>query len=218
MSPVADSTVDTRLRIMEATTRLCAEHGIQATSLRAITAEAGVNLAAVNYHYGSKDNLIAEVLIELVRPINLGRYALLDAYEKEAAPGAICIEKVLEALYRPCFEHFGRDDESRSKLKLLGRSLHETGEFTQILAEREWQPLVGRFHGAMRQALPGTDDEILLWHFHFSIGAMIHAASQYQMFCSLCSGIEKLDYDSEVIIGMLVRHNAAGFRSSLQPK
>lgn len=208
----------TRQRILDAAMELYGRNGIQATSLRTITRKAEVNLASVNYHFGSKDKLTAELIISLVKPINDRRYELLKQFEENAAPAAVPVEKVLEALYRPCFEYFGRDDSSRCRLQLLGRSMYETGHFTEILAEREWLPLVKRFHNAMRSSMPKKPSEDILWHFHFSVGAMIHAVSQYELLCSLCSGIHKMKYDSETVIRMLIAHNAAGFASQWHPE
>ncbi|NJK90603.1 MAG: TetR/AcrR family transcriptional regulator [Blastochloris sp.] len=69
---------DTRQRILDSAESLFAENGFEATSLRAITSVAGVNLASVNYHFGSKDNLIVEVLARAIRPLNEQRLHLLD--------------------------------------------------------------------------------------------------------------------------------------------
>ena len=69
------------------------EHGFAETSLRMITARAEVNLAAVNYHFGSKEALIREVFQRHLGPLNAARIAYLDRLEAQAAgpaaePGA----------------------------------------------------------------------------------------------------------------------------------
>ena len=71
------------------------EHGFEATSLRSITAAAAVNLAAVNYHFGSKEELFQAVLTRRLDPMNQERVALLDRFEHEAAPTPLSCERIL---------------------------------------------------------------------------------------------------------------------------
>src|SRR5690349_5773299 len=90
----------TKARILDAAETLFMEHGFEATSLRLITAAAGVNLAAVNYHFGSKEELFQSVLTRRLDPMIQARVALLDRYEREA-PGALPCERILAALFIP---------------------------------------------------------------------------------------------------------------------
>ena len=83
-----EAPVATKDRILDAAESLFMEHGFEATSLRSITAAAGVNLAAVNYHFGSKEELFQAVLTRRLDPMNQERVDLLTALEREAAPGA----------------------------------------------------------------------------------------------------------------------------------
>src|SRR5579859_4078456 len=94
----------TKDRILDAAERLFAHKGIEATSLRTITAEAGVNLAAVNYHFQSKEALMHAVIARRLDPINQRRLAMLDAYEAEAAGAPVPLNQLLEAMLRPIFE------------------------------------------------------------------------------------------------------------------
>src|SRR5712692_9649114 len=96
--------MNTKDRILDVAERLFARDGIEATSLRTITAEAGVNLAAVNYHFQSKDALIQAVIARRMGPVNERRLALFDACEAEAGNGPLPIEKVVDAFIRPVVE------------------------------------------------------------------------------------------------------------------
>ena len=62
--------IETRTRLLDSAEQLFAERGIDATSLRAITTAAGANLASVNYHFGSKDELFREVVSRRIGPVN----------------------------------------------------------------------------------------------------------------------------------------------------
>src|SRR5215831_11647334 len=96
--------MSTKERILNAAERLFSRHGVEATSLRAITAEAGVNLAAVNYHFQSKDALVQAVIASRMAPINERRLALLDACESVALPHPPPISGILEAFLLPVLE------------------------------------------------------------------------------------------------------------------
>ena len=91
---------DTKTRILDATERLMGEHGLD-VPLRAITAEAGVNLAAVNYHFQSKDALIDAMVARRIGPINRRRLEMLDEIESANPSGPLPLEAVLEAFLAP---------------------------------------------------------------------------------------------------------------------
>src|SRR6187455_1391815 len=88
----------TKDRILDAAEALFMEHGFEATSLRAITAAATVNLAAVNYHFGSKEELFQAVLTRRLDPMNQRRLELLTRFESEAAPKPLACDRILSAL------------------------------------------------------------------------------------------------------------------------
>src|ERR1700752_4970176 len=93
--------VVTKARILDAAEALFMEHGFEATSLRAITASAGVNLAAVNYHFGSKEELFQAVPTRRLAPMNQERLDLLSELEREAGTDALPCDRILEAMFIP---------------------------------------------------------------------------------------------------------------------
>src|SRR5438445_6310229 len=84
----------TKGKILDAAESLFMEHGFEATSLRQITAAASVNLAAVNYHFGGKEELFQAVLTRRLDPMNQERIALLTRFEHEAAPNTLSCERI----------------------------------------------------------------------------------------------------------------------------
>ena len=78
---------ETREKILDTAERLIGEQGYAATSLRQIITEAGVNLAAVHYHFGSKEELLDAVVMRKAGPVNEARLAALDLVEQEAGDG-----------------------------------------------------------------------------------------------------------------------------------
>src|SRR3954467_8212959 len=89
----------TKGRILDAAEALFMEQGFEATSLRAITAAADVNLAAVNYHFGSKEELFQAVLTRRLDPMNQERVNLLAALEEASAPAPVPCERILSAMF-----------------------------------------------------------------------------------------------------------------------
>lgn len=195
---------------MDAAERLFSEWGFAATSLRHITAEAEVNLAAVNYYFGSKENLYVAVISRGVEPINRQRLAFLDAARARHPQGALAVEEILGAFCRPCVE-FIRDESRQPLLKLLGKSMHENEAFTRNLMEREWKPVCDRFLAELQAALVHLPPAELAWRFHFTVGAMIHAISQSRSLEILTSGLCRVG-DGTDVLEQLIAFCAAGLR------
>src|SRR5512139_2982341 len=95
--PAPAAQLDTRARILRAAEALFVEQGFADTSLRMITARAEVNLAAVNYHFGSKEELIREVFQRHLEPLNAARIAYLDRLEAQAKGQPLSVARVIEA-------------------------------------------------------------------------------------------------------------------------
>lgn len=161
--------VDTKNRILDTAERLFAEQGYDATSLRQVIAAAGVNLAAVHYHFGSKEDLLMELVLRKLEPVNQERMRLLQQAERESA-GKPRVEAILGAFLLPTATAAGRNPDF---VKLMGRLVAEG--IIDRLAQQHFQPLLDRFVGAFQRALPDLDREELGWRIYFMFGAMARA-------------------------------------------
>jgi AcrR family transcriptional regulator len=163
---------DTKARILDAAETLFMEHGFEATSLRLITAAAGVNLAAVNYHFGSKEELFQSVLTRRLDPMNQTRVALLDRYEREAT-GPLPCERILAALFIPALA-LARDPQRGGSnfLRLLGRAYADPAPFIRKFLSQQYAPMIARFKDAFARALPHLPRKELSWRLHFIMGAL----------------------------------------------
>lgn len=208
------STEHVRQRIMDAAERLFSEEGFAATSLRQITTLAGVNLASVNYYFGSKENLHMELIARAVAPINARRIELLDKAEAQAAPRPVTVEAILDAFGRPCFELLARENH-QATLRLLAKSLHENEHHMRLLMERECRPIIDRFIPALNRALPGCAPEQIYWGFHFAFGALVHALTQTPALHHITQG-QCGSSDPESILRRWVAYSAAGLCSQPQ--
>jgi AcrR family transcriptional regulator len=168
--------VDTRERILDAGERLFMAHGYEGTSMRQITGEAGVNLAAVNYHFGSKESLMQEVFRRRLDWLNEERMRVLDALEAEAGGQAVKPSAIVDAFFGTLLRMAG--DENRGGmtfLRLLGRTLTEPSEFIRAFLAHEYQTVMDRYKEALFKALPEVPKAEIVWRFHFMLGATSYA-------------------------------------------
>lgn len=195
-------------KILDAAEIEFGSHSFESSSLRRITKSAGVNLAAANYHFGSKEALYGEVLLRRVQPINRRRLELLDqailAHGKEPIP----LETALDAFVRPVFETLGTEKGGESFLRILSRSFHGHHAFVRELLAREFDPIVKRFMQELRRTLPAESAENLLWGFLLSTGAMLFVAAHQSDLESITHGVCRAsDFDRIVarIVGFATR-------------
>ncbi len=163
----------TKARILDAAEALFVEHGFEATSLRRITATAAVNLAAVNYHFGSKEELFQAVLTRRLDPMNRERIALLTRFEREAAPRTLSCERILAAMFIPALK-LARDPRRGGKdfLRLLGRAYADPAPFIRRFLSEQYAVMISRFKLAFGRALPQLPKKELSWRLHFVMGAL----------------------------------------------
>jgi AcrR family transcriptional regulator len=197
--------VETRDRILRAAEALFMEHGFAATSLRMITARAKVNLAAVNYHFGSKEALIREVFQRHLEPLNAARIAWLDRLEAQAQGQPLSVERIVEAIVSPVLQ-VSRDPVKGGArfLRLLGRALSEGTDALQGVLPEHYRDVVVRFKTALVRALPAVPEAEIVWRMHFMFGAMAYAfaGNDTMQLVATCK-VEGAD-DAEVVIKHLV--------------
>jgi AcrR family transcriptional regulator len=168
---------ETETKILDTAERLFGENGYGATSLRQIIADAGVNLAAIHYHFGTKEELLDQLILRMAAPVNEERLAILDQVESQAGRGPLDIRKVLEAFLGPPLRRAGNKPQV---VRLMGRMYAEG--LMPVILEKHFATVVSRFYRAMQRALPHLPPEELALRAQFFVGAMAHT-----MFT--CSGI-----------------------------
>ena len=206
------STSDTKERILDAAESLFAAHGIGATSLRAIIAKANVNLAAVHYHFGSKDALLEAVARRLFGPLNEQRIRLLDEAEKHSGKRGPSLEKILEAFIAPTVRLGADPDRGKTFMKLVGRFLGEPELFFEHIVAKQFGELRDRFVAAVARALPSLPPDEAMWRMIFSIGAMAQTLRVSESMPAISGG--KLPAGTaEEHVRRLVAFLAAGMRA-----
>jgi len=160
---------ETRLKILDTAERLFSEQGYAPVSLRHITAAAGVNLAAIHYHFGSKEELLYELVMRKAAPVNEERLATLQRLREAAGANPLALEDLLEAFLLPAIH---TAENSPAFAKLMGR-LYGEG-LMQEVARKHFGPAAERFLAEMRRTLPDLAEDELSWRLHFMLGAMAY--------------------------------------------
>jgi AcrR family transcriptional regulator len=203
---------ETKIRILDAAERLVASEGFD-VSLRSITAAAGVNLAAVNYHFQSKDALIDAIAARRIEPINRRRIEMLDALEREAGDGPLPLEGVLEALIAPLT--LLHADGLEHLRPLIGRLYSHPHEFARRIFPKHLAPVVARFSRALERAVPELPEQERMWCLSLSVGMMIHVLNWSEILPLIAGGL--IDYsDPKAITDRLISFAAAGIRARAQ--
>jgi AcrR family transcriptional regulator len=163
----------TREKLLDAAEDLFSAHGFASTSVRSITTAAGVNLAALNYHFGSKEGLAEAVFERRAAPLNQERLLLLATAEEQAGSDGPNLEAVLDAFLRPAI-HLACDPDRGGErfMRLMGKAHSETEDFFQEIVIRQFQEVFIRFERAFQHALPELPLKELFWRVHFVLGAM----------------------------------------------
>ena len=168
--------IDTKDLILNAAEKLFAAEGYHGTSVRAITKEAGVNLASVNYHFGSKEALLEALFDERFGLINAERIKRLDNIMRKTSQGQTGPElhDVLRAFLEPVFgseEGTGR----LARMSTLIHMAHSAQDSTVIgVLIKTFMPAMEKMFKALCDAMPGIPENEIKWKMHFFIGGFSH--------------------------------------------
>lgn len=174
---------ETRQAILDVAETLFAEVGFSAATLRLLTARAGVNLAAVHYHFGSKEELTLAVMDRIVEPVHRARLERLSALEE--SPQRPGVEDVIRAYVEPVFQAHAIDSAAA---RTFGRVLGEQPPFLREFLAARFGPVLGRFAAQLQRALPEAEEATCFWRLHFCAGAMAHAMQHAELVRQLSHG------------------------------
>ena len=207
----------TRLLILEAAERCFGERGFDGVSLRTITEVAGVDLALVNYHFGSKDNLLREVIARRARIVHDDRVRALEVARHEAGTQSPSIEAIVTAFLEPLLRHLITGDRGWRYYGNLASQLDVLPKFIDLTSD-VLDPTALHFINALRQALPKTPPQSIYWGYMFLIGSMVQVMSATGRIERLSHGLCGSD-DIEGALRELVPFVSAGLRAlGSQPK
>ncbi|WP_269522830.1 TetR/AcrR family transcriptional regulator [Coraliomargarita parva] len=201
----------TRNRIIKAAEKLFAEKGFRAMTLRDVTRLAKVNLAAVNYHFGSKTDLVRAVIWQRFEPINRERMEQLKSLIESHAPKPVPVEATLDALIRPLFKCMNQSGKPDTTLmQLIGRAITEPAEFIGPLHKDFFGELCCRFTDELRRSCPDMTEDELQCRFYLVVSTMLGSLIEQVRLNNLTDG--KLDADQfDRMADELIHFVVAGF-------
>lgn len=207
---------DTKSRILDAAESLFTEHGFEATSLRQLTTAAGVNLAAVNYHFGTKEELFQAVLTRRLDPMNQERIDLLARYEREAGDRPLTCEKILSAMLIPALK-LARDEQRGGKdfLRVLGRAYADPAPFIRNFLSAQYAEMIASFKEAFQRALPHLTKQELTWRLHFVMGALSYTLAGTDALKLISQVVPHEKDNDELLLQRLAPFLAAGLKAPL---
>lgn len=201
-------------RILDAAEQLFAEKGFAETSLRLITSKAGVNLAAVNYHFGSKKALIQAVFVRFLNPFVASLEQELDRHQREGDLAGLSLEQLLEMLVRQALSVKPRSGNDLSIfMRLLGLAFSQSqGHLRKYLSE-----VYGRvFHRYMQLVLaaaPQLPARELFWRVHFMLGSAAFTMSSLKALRAIAESEFDVHTGMDEVFKLMVPFLAAGMRA-----
>jgi AcrR family transcriptional regulator len=206
---VASSSTETKDQILTVAERLFAECGFAGTTLRTVVSEAGVNLAAVHYHFGSKEELFRAVVARFARPIVEQELQLLS--ELKARKELPSVEAIVAAMLKPSFEILAQDDDAHLiRANFMGRCRTEP-ERVQSIAYAEFAPASEAFLDMLQLVLPEQSRLQLSWKLDLAITALIRVLMEAGKPHALLKTTDPKDI--QATIEQLVQFLSPGMRS-----
>ncbi len=151
----------TQIKLIEAAELEFAENGFHGASIRDITSRAEANIAAVNYHFGSKEALFIEMIRFRLEPINTLRLEMLEAAVAKAGKRTLKIKRIVDIMVRPLVESFlgpTSNESNRAFLRAMGRGMSEESKFMRDIHQNIFAELVERFKKEIKRSLPDLPD------------------------------------------------------------
>lgn len=208
------SSPDTRERLLQVATRLFTEHGFAGTSIRMITREAGVPVALVNYHFGSKQGLMEAVFARALGNHGESRVSYLDKLEREAGDKPVPVRTLVEAFITSALRLTRRDDIPGTVFKqLVARAFYEPGTDSQSFFPDEYSESIERYKTAFMRALPHLSEQDVLWRIYFFVGIVAYViAGKDTMHITRLYNLSAAG-DAAAVLPRLVPFIVAGFEA-----
>ncbi|MFB0979959.1 MAG: TetR family transcriptional regulator [Alteromonadaceae bacterium] len=205
--------MSTKNKILDAAENLFAIQGFNGTSLREITSRAEVNLAAVNYHFGSKKELIKSVMSRYMNELSPRlELSLVNICEQEN----LTLLEVFSAFIEPLLSlNEFKENGTSNFLQLLGRGYSDSQGFLRWFLTTQYPGVINNFVKAVQKAYPALTTEEMFWRLHFTMGTVVFTMSSSDALID----IAKSDFDKTMdiagVIKKVIPYVAAGVAAPL---
>ena len=200
---------DTKTRILDAAEKLFAERGFSETSLRLITSKAEVNLASVNYHFGSKKELIRAVLaryLDVFMPAASSEIMSLQSSDKDAS-----LNDIFSTLVKPLLDlNQLRSEGTRTFLQLLGRGYIESQGHLRWFISTHYGDHLSQFVKAVADSAPHIPPAEMFWRLHFTLGTVVFTMASADALTEIAAADFGEHNDIEAVIRKVIPYLSAG--------
>lgn len=170
------SSIETKEQILDVAEDAIAQNGYAGTTLRSVVSKANVNLAAIHYHFGSKEDLFKAVLARISGPIVSGQLSALAILEAENTP--LSVDAILRAYLAPALNCATRNRTTHPmRAQFIGRCRTEP-EPVQSIADEQFKPSKEKFLDALQRALPNQSRSQLTWKLDLVVSSLIRTLGQ----------------------------------------
>ncbi|MCA1714165.1 MAG: TetR family transcriptional regulator [Gammaproteobacteria bacterium] len=204
----ASAHFSTKDRILGAAEELFAQQGFAATSLRQVTSRADVNIAAVNYHFGSKENLVTEVFRRRMDEMSAQRLSQLQT-AIQLHPGDL--EQVLAAFVEPALAMAQDRHGGGAFIRVIARAYAEKNDALRKFLSNQYGHVLRQFAKAIAACVPGLSKEALYWRLDFLSGALTYAMADFGLI-KRPGGVTESTHRQRAA-RELIRFTAAGFNA-----
>ena len=173
-----DTKVSRKDAILDAAEALFAEHGYDGVTLRAIAAQAGVDVALANYHFGRKHELFEQTFRRRAAILNDWRLDALEACRKAAAPNPPSVRDIIDAYLRPLMTGPHLKEPGWRNYYGMVAYVNSSTTWGGQLMTKSYDPAIESFIDALREVLPEASDEAIYWGYHCLSGALTLAFAQ----------------------------------------
>jgi AcrR family transcriptional regulator len=199
----------TKNKILDAAEVLFADTGFNGTSLREITSTANVNLAAVNYHFGSKKELIKAVMsryMDELSPKLEGALSVILQDENKPNLDEVFLAFIEPLLYLNEF----RPNGTSKFLQLLGRGYTDSQGFLRWFLTTQYPNVFTYFTQAVHKAYPELTTEEMFWRLHFTMGTIVFTMSSSDALMDIARNDFNNDLTIETLINKVIPYVSAG--------
>ncbi len=203
--------MDTPARLLEVAEEMFSENGYRAVSLRSITRASNANIAAVHYHFGSKEKVLERIFELRCSAMNEERLRLLDGCRARSGKPPM-LEQILHAYLWPALVPQDGDQKVRRFMRLRASIAHEQAELSQKLVAKHFNHVSGKFIEALRAELDHLSEREFFWRFHFLLGSQYYTSANSGRIQVLSGGACDPSNAGEAV-DELIRFAAAGFRA-----
>jgi len=204
---------ETQQKIVEAAEIEFAEMGYEGASIREITKRAGVNIAAVNYHFGSKEVLFKEMVRYRIEPINRIRINLLEEALAENETKPLPVETVVDFVIRPLLREFITQSGGDFRfMRAMGKAMAEERSFMSELHQDILKEIIAKFSKALSDSLGEPGFEKVSYGIHFLSCSILGVMMQHTRLQIISGG--KIDlHDMDKLANYLVTFVSSGLRA-----